>query len=57
MAAPFTPSPNTKINSGSSIIFATAPIVTENIPVVEYPCAFINGFMPVDTMAGRVPSK
>ena len=35
IAAPFTPSPNIKIKSGSSIIFATAPMTTENIPVVE----------------------
>lgn len=33
--SPCTPKPNTKINSGSSSRFATAPIVTESMPTVE----------------------
>ena len=34
-AAPFTPIPNAKINSGSSAMLATAPISTDNIAVTE----------------------
>ena len=37
--------------------FTTAPIATESIPVVEYPCAFIKEFMPVEIMEGSVPIR
>jgi len=56
-AAPFTPRWKVKIKSGSRRMFAIAPIATENIPVVEYPCALIKGFMPVAIMDGSVPSR
>ena len=46
-----------KDKTGSRIRFATAPIATENIPVVAYPCALIKGFMPVDTIDGKVPIR
>ena len=57
IAAPSIPSSNTKIKSGSSMRFATAPIITEIIPVVAYPCALINGFMPVVSIDGSVPIR
>ena len=57
IAAPCTPNPNTKINSGSSKRFATAPTATDVIPMVEYPCALINGFIPVAIIDGSVPIR
>ena len=57
MAAPLTPRCRTNINTGSRIQLAVAPTATVSIPVTEYPCALMNGFMPVDTMDGRVPSR
>ena len=33
-------------------VLATAPIATENIPMVEYPCALINGFIPMAIIDG-----
>ena len=57
IAAPLIPSPNTKINSGSRIRLATAPIATDSIPVVAYPCALINGFIPVAIIDGTVPIR
>ena len=57
IAAPRIPSPNTKIKTGSRIRLAIAPIATENIPVVAYPCALINGFIPVETIEGKVPIR
>ena len=57
IAAPRTPSPNTKINNGSSSRFVTAPMVTESMPMVEYPCALINEFIPVAIIEGRVPIR
>ena len=47
IAAPCTPKPRTKINKGSSRRFATAPMATESMPMVEYPCALIKGFIPI----------
>ena len=57
IAAPRTPNPRTKINSGSSIRFATAPIATESIPTTEYPWALMNGFIPTAIIDGNVPSR
>ena len=57
IAAPRTPNPNAKIKNGSSSKLATAPIATENIPMVEYPCALINGFIPMAIIDGSVPIR
>ena len=57
IAAPQTPICNTKIKTGSSRIFNTAPTVTEHIPATAYPCALINGFIPVAIIEGKVPSR
>jgi len=45
-AAPRTPMPRAKMNTGSRMQFEIAPISTENIPVVVYPWAMINAFIP-----------
>ena len=37
--------------------FATAPIATDVMPVMAYPCALINEFIPVEIMDGSVPSR
>ena len=55
MAAPLIPKPSTKMNNGSRIRLATAPIATESMPVVAYPCALINGFI-LAIMDGTVPT-
>ena len=57
IAAPFMPKFNPNINNGSRIRLATAPIVTDHIPEVAYPCALINGFIPVAIIDGTVPIK
>ena len=45
------------MKSGSRTILAMAPITTEIIPVVAYPCALMNGFIPVAIMEGKVPIR
>ena len=45
-AAPRTSMSNPKMKIGSRMIFATAPIRTESIPVFANPCAVIKAFMP-----------
>ena len=45
-AAPCTPMSKANIKMGSRMMFATAPIKTESIPVFANPCAVINAFMP-----------
>ena len=57
IAAPLIPISRTKIKIGSRIIFATAPTVTDSIPIMAYPCALIKGFIPVAIMEGRVPRR
>ena len=57
IAAPFTPRPRVKIKTGSNIILETAPINTDFIPLVEYPCAFMYGFIPVESMINIVPIR
>ena len=37
--------------------FATAPIATEVMPIVAYPCALMKEFMPMEIMDGKVPSR
>ena len=46
-AAPLTPQPKIKINSGSRIKFKRAPIKTVFIPIFEKPWLLINAFIPV----------
>ena len=57
IAAPLTPSPRIKINIGSRIRFAAAPTATEDIPISEYPCALMNGFIPTAIIEGTVPIR
>ena len=57
IAAPRTPNPNRNINTGSNIRFVNAPIATESIPIREYPCALINGFIPIAIIDGKVPVR
>ena len=56
-AAPRTPMRNTKMNSGSSTMFATAPSSTVSMPRVAKPCALIYTFMPSDTNENVVPMR
>ena len=55
-AAPLTPIPNTKMNSGSSATFVTAPITTVSIAVAEKPCAVMKLLSPTDSSANTLPS-
>ena len=57
IAAPRIPRLSIKMKSGSRTILAMAPITTEIIPVVAYPCALMNGFIPVAIMEGKVPIR
>ena len=54
-AAPCTSMWKTKMNSGSSSVFSTAPISTVIIPALEKPCAVMNGFKPRDSCTNTVP--
>ena len=55
-AAPCTPMSNTKISSGSSAMFTTAPITTVSMPRFAKPCALMNPFMPSETIMNTLPS-
>ena len=57
IAAPRIPSEKTKMKTGSRMQFATAPMATDVMPVMAYPCALINEFIPVEIMDGSVPSR
>ena len=54
-AAPETPICNPKINIGSKIILAAAPIKIVPIPVKENPCAVIKLFKPREIMTKILP--
>ena len=54
-AAPRTPMRNTKMNSGSSTMFATAPSSTVSMPRVAKPWALLYSFLPRDTIENVVP--
>ena len=56
-AAPLTPMPNTKINSGSRTIFATAPRSTVYMPMRPNPWEFIKLFMPSPIITNTLPSR
>ena len=56
-AAPRIPIPNIKINSGSSMIFSTAPIATDIIAVFAFPCAVINVLSPTEICTNNVPHR
>ena len=56
-AAPRTPMRKTKMNSGSSTMFAAAPSSTVSMPRVAKPCALIYTFMPSDTNENVVPMR
>ena len=57
MAAPLTPMPSTKINTGSRAMLAAAPMITENIPVLANPWQMINWHIPVEISANTVPAR
>ncbi len=54
-AAPWTPRPRTKMNSGSRIRFSTAPMSTVSMPVFANPWAVINMFSPSVSCTNTVP--
>ena len=54
-AAPRTPRSKPKIKTGSRIIFATAPMSTENMPVLAKPWAVMKVFMPSVICTKMVP--
>ena len=56
-AAPFTPISKTKMNSGSSRIFRTAPIMTESIAMVGRPWVLMNELRPTAIWTNRVPNR
>ena len=56
-AAPFTPMRNTKMNSGSSRIFSTAPMSTEHMAGMAFPWALIKVFRPRESCTKIVPSR
>ena len=55
-AAPRTPSPSTKMNSGSSSTLSIAPITTVFMATDERPCAVMKPFRPSAVMTKTVPS-
>ena len=57
MAAPRTPILNTKIKSGSSKMFATAPMRIVIIPVRANPCEVTKGLSPSVSSTNGVPTK
>ena len=54
-AAPAAPILSANMNTGSSTIFTTAPIRTDNIPVFAKPCAVMKVFMPRVNCTNSVP--
>ena len=56
-AAPRTPMPSAKMNSGSSAIFSAAPMTTENIASLAKPCAEMKGLSPSTSCTNTVPSR
>ena len=55
IAAPLTPIPNVKMNSGSSAILMQAPIRTETIAAFGCPSVVRNGFSPIVIITKIVP--
>ena len=56
-AAPCTPMPKPKMNTGSSTMFTTAPISTVAMPMVEKPWAVMKKFMPMDSSTKMEPMR
>ena len=56
IAAPATSILNTKMNRGSSAMFATAPITVVIIPIPEYPCAVMYWLSPVAVIENTDPA-
>ena len=54
-AAPCTPISKAKIKIGSRMIFMTAPMTTDIIPILANPCAVMNIFMPSVSWTKMVP--
>ena len=56
-AAPCTPMPSAKINTGSRMIFTTAPSSTVIMPMLPKPWALMKLFMPSPSITNTVPHK
>ena len=56
-AAPFTPMPKVKMNSGSSRMFSMAPMSTEYMAMAGRPWVLMKGFSPTDNSTNRVPAR
>ena len=56
-AAPRTPIPAAKIRIGSSTMLITAPISTENMAILAFPCPLINVLSPTANCTNMVPIK
>ena len=57
MAAPRTPMPRAKMNTGSSTMFSAAPSITEAMPILAKPWQMMNWFKPLAAKAKKVPHK
>ena len=56
-AAPRTPKPSTKMNTGSSTMLVTAPISTLSMAVVAKPWALMKVFRPSASCTKMVPIR
>ena len=56
-AAPCTPMPKTKMNTGSRMILATAPKSTVIMPILPKPWLLIKLFIPSPTITNTLPSR
>ena len=56
-AAPFTPMPSPKMNTGSRMMFATAPISTESMAVLGWLWQMIKAFSPRAISTNSVPAR
>ena len=56
-AAPRTPIPSAKMNTGSSAMFSAAPSTTSRIACAAKPCAMIIWFSPAASSAKTVPVR
>ena len=56
-AAPFTPQPSTKMNTGSRMMLVPVPISTEVIATVVLPCAEMKLLSPSVSCTNTVPTR
>ena len=55
-AAPRTPMSSAKMNTGSRMMFAAAPMSTVYMPTLAKPCAVMKAFMPSVSSTKSVPN-